>query len=124
MSSTRKLSMVFAATRGLFGVGLIVLPSRMGTSWLGPDAERAPVHIPIRGLGARDVALAAGTILAALADAPLRPWLLGSLGSDLTDITSTLVVGDALPRRARLGTVALGGISAAASAALAAGASS
>jgi hypothetical protein len=124
MTSTRKLSVAFAAARGLFGLGLIVLPSRMGTSWLGPDAERAPVHIAIRGLGARDVALAAGTILAAVNGAPLRPWLLGSLGCDLTDIAATLAVGDALPRRARLGTVALGGGSAAASAALAAGADS
>jgi hypothetical protein len=124
MTSTRKLTVAFAAARGLFGVGLIVLPSRMGTSWIGPDAGRPPVQIVIRGLGARDVALAAGTILAALTNAPLRPWLVGSLGSDLTDVTSTLAVGGSLPRRARLGTVALGGASAAASAALAASADS
>ena len=117
MTSTRKLAVAFAAARGLYGLGLIALPSRVGTSWLGPDAERAPVHIVIRGLGARDVALSVGTILAAANDAPLRPWLLGSLGCDLTDVASTLAVGDALPRRARIGTVALGGGSAAASAA-------
>jgi len=124
MTSTRKMSVAFAAARGLFGVGLMVLPSRMGTSWIGPDAERPPVHVVIRGLGARDVALAAGTILAALNGSPLRPWLVGSFGCDISDVTATLAVGGSLPRRARLGTVALGGASAAAGAALAASADS
>ena len=41
MTSTRKLSMAFAAARGLFGLALIALPARMGTGWLGPDAESA-----------------------------------------------------------------------------------
>ena len=70
MTSTRKLAVAFAAGRGLFGVGLMVLPSRMGTSWIGPDAEQPPVHVVIRGLGGRDIALAVGTILAARERAP------------------------------------------------------
>ncbi|MBA2630781.1 MAG: hypothetical protein H0U84_07145 [Thermoleophilaceae bacterium] len=94
------------------------MPSRMGTSWLGPDAAKPPVHVVLRGLGARDIALSAGTVLAALQGAGLRPWLIGSVGSDLTDLAATLAAGDSLPRRARLGTIALAGASALAAAAL------
>jgi hypothetical protein len=121
MSSTRKLTVAFAAGRGLFGAALIAAPARLGTSWVGPDAERPPVHALIRGLGARDVALAAGTILAAARGAPLRPWLVPTAGCDIADLGATLAAGGAVPRRARLGTVALAGATAAAGAALAIG---
>ena len=70
MTTTRKLAVAFAAGRGLFGAGLIAVPSRMGTSWLGPDAAKPPVHVVLRGLGARDIALSAGTVLAATGRRP------------------------------------------------------
>ena len=73
----------------------------------------------LRGLAARDLALAAGTIDAAARDTSLLPWLAGSIACDLSDIGATLVAGDGVPRRSRLGTVALAGISALAAGALA-----
>ena len=70
-------------------------------------------------MGARDVALSAGT-LAALGDRDaLRLWIAGALLSDLGDVAATIATpGAALPRNARWGTVALGGGSAAAGLAL------
>lgn len=121
MTSMRKLAVAFAAARGIYAVALLAAPQRIGASWLGPDAKRAAVHVSIRGLGARDLALSAGTIEAAVRGRPLLPWLLGSAGSDLTDLTATLVAGDAVPERSRRGTIALAGASAAAAAALAIG---
>ena len=121
MTPTRKLAMAFAAARGIYGVALVAVPGRIGTSWLGDDAGRRAVHVPLRGLGARDVALSAGTIDAALRGRSLLPWLLGSLGCDLTDLAATLLARDAVPERARRGTLALAGGSAAAAAALAIG---
>jgi hypothetical protein len=75
--------------------------------------------VAIRGLGARDVALAGGTIAAALGGSQIRPWLLAGIACDLSDIGATLAAGDALPERALPGTIALAGISALAGAALA-----
>ena len=121
MTSTRKLAVAFAATRGLYGAALVAAPGRIGTSWLGGDAARPAVQVAIRGLGARDVALSAGTIDAAVRGRALLPWLLGSVACDLTDLGATLLARAAVPERARRGTIALAGGSAAAAAALAIG---
>lgn len=71
-----------------------------------PDCSRA--------LGARDMALALGTLSAREPDA-LRPWLAGALAADATDLLLTLAAREHLPRRGRrlvaavaAGAVALG----------------
>lgn len=56
--------------------------------------------------------------IAFAAGQPLRPWLAAAVACDLSDIAVTYAAGDALPGRARIGTVALGGLSALAGAAL------
>ena len=102
-----------------FGAGLVASPEKVASGWLGDDALRGPVKIALRGLGARDIALSAG-VLATLRDTDaLRLWLCGGILSDLCDVVSTLVTpGSVLPGNARWGTVALGGGSALAGAAL------
>jgi|SRR5215207_7621198 len=120
MTSTRNLAMAFAAVRGLYGVALAAMPRQLGTSWLGDAAEAPSAHVVLRGLAARDLALAAGTIDAAARRTPLRPWLLSSVGCDASDIAATLLAGDSVPRRARIGTLALAGVSVLAGGALAA----
>lgn len=62
MPDTRTLSAAFAAARLAFGAGLMVAPTRVARGWLGADADREPVKIAIRGLGARDVALSAALV--------------------------------------------------------------
>jgi hypothetical protein len=114
----------FALARIAFGAGLIVAPQRVASGWLPGDADRAPTQVAIRGLGARDVALAGGVVLAARQGAGLRPWLAGCVACDLADIAATLAAGDALPARSRRGTVALAGVSAVIGAVLAARADS
>jgi hypothetical protein len=120
MASIPKLTLAYAATRTAFGLALLAAPRRLGTSWLGPDADREAVHVALRGLGARDIALAAGAAWAAGTDRELRPWLVGTVAGDLVDLGATLAAGDSIPRRARMGTLALAGASALAGAALAA----
>ena len=118
MTQQRNLIYAFSAGRIAFGAALMAVPSQVGSSWMGQDAERRPVHIAIRGLGARDVALAAGGAAAAARGAAVRPWLAGCLACDLVDIAATLAAGDSVPSRARWGTVALAGCAALAGAAL------
>jgi hypothetical protein len=118
MTRTRQIAIAFAAGRGAFGAGLIASPARMAAGWIGGDAGRRPPQVAIRGLGARDVALAGGTVAAAAAGQPVRPWLMAAVACDLSDIAATYAAGDTLPARARIGTVALAGLSALAGAAL------
>lgn len=120
----QKLTLAYALGRTAFGVALLAAPSQVGSSWLGSDAERAPVHVAIRGLGARDIALAGGAAWAAVKDDSLRPWLVGTVAGDVTDIAATLAAGSSIPARARWGTLGLAGASALAGAALAAAADS
>jgi hypothetical protein len=119
MDSNRPAVIAFAAGRILFGLGLVAAPQRVAARWIGQDAERPPVQIAVRGLGARDIALSAG-MLATMHDPDrLAPWLAVTIGSDLTDMAATLAVpGRDLPPNARWGTVAVAGAAAAVGAAL------
>jgi hypothetical protein len=120
-SGVRAPLIAFAAARIAFGAGLIAAPAWVASGWLAEDAGRPGTKVAIRGLGARDVALAGGLILAARDGDAARPWLAGCIACDLADIVSTVGAGGALPPRARWGTVALAGAAAAIGAALAAG---
>ncbi len=120
MALAKQLTIVFSAGRVAFGLGLMALPARLGSSWLGPAGEQRPVHVALRGLGARDIALAGGAAWAAARGGRARPWLIATVGGDLADLTATVIAGDALPERARTGTLLLAGGSAIAGAALAA----
>jgi hypothetical protein len=124
MGPVQKLTLAFTFGRLAFGAALLGAPGRVGSSWLGPDAQKAPVHVALRGLGARDIALAGGAAWAAVSDGSLRPWLVGTAAGDVADVAATLAAGSSLSARARLGTVALAGASALAGAALAAAADS
>lgn len=120
MAGKQQLTIAFSLGRVAFGMGLIALPARLGSSWLGPAGEQRPVHVALRGLGARDIALAAGAAWAAARGGAARPWLVATVGGDLADLAATLAAGDSLPKRARTGTLALAGGSAIVGAALAA----
>jgi hypothetical protein len=110
MTNTTKLAALVALGRLGFGAGLIAAPERVASGWLGGDAVRPATQVAIRGLGARDIALSAGT-LAALGDrSQLRRWVLAAAAGDLSDVAIALATpSDALPANARWGTVVLGG---------------
>jgi hypothetical protein len=119
MTRVQALAVAFAAGRGAFGAALCAAPERVASGWLGGDADSVPTQIAIRGVGARDLALAGGTVAAATTGQGLTGWLAASLGADVGDIVSTLLAdGDRLPKNAKSGTVALAGASVAAGAAL------
>ena len=120
MDRANRFTVTFAAGRIAFGLALIALPDRVGTGWLGAAGEQPAVHVALRGLGARDIGLAAGAAWAAGRDGAVTPWLLAAVGGDLADLAATVAAGDAVPSRARRGTLALAGASALAGAALAA----
>jgi hypothetical protein len=120
MTGARKGAIVVLGLRIAYGAALIAAPTRLGRRWLGPAAKAAPTQVPLRALGAREIVLHVGAIVAAARGAPLRPWLAGSIVGDLSDLAATLVGRDQLPKGAATATLIVGGTSALVSAAVAA----
>ena len=118
VDSSAKLILAFAAGRGLFGVGLMAVPGKLASGWIPDDHSRAQTQMIVRGIGGRDIALAGGTVKAALDGDDTRPWLLAAIASDGSDILASLLAGDALPARAKKGTLALAGLAVACGVAL------
>jgi hypothetical protein len=52
-------------------------------------------------VGARDVALGAGTLVALRQGGALRPWLFGALLADAADFVATFAAGKAIPAQGR-----------------------
>lgn len=104
--------------RVVYGAALLGAPERLALRWLGPESRRAPTQVPLRGLGAREIVLHTGAILAALDERPLRPWLAASIAGDCADIASTIIGRNELPDGAPLATAVVAGASALISAAL------
>jgi hypothetical protein len=84
-----------AAGRIGFGIALIASPERFTTAWLGADAGRPGTGVVTRGLGARDLGLGLGGLLAK--EANLTPWVAAAILADGADLVSTLAAGKALP---------------------------
>jgi hypothetical protein len=125
MTRSAPATSAFSLSRFAFGAGLLAAPGKVGARWIGDDAARDPVKIVIRGLGARDVALAAGALICRNDPDRLATWLSMTIVSDLCDMAATLAVpSDSLPPNARWGTVAVAGGAALAGAALLAAAKS
>jgi hypothetical protein len=99
-----------AAGRIGFGIALVAAPERVTSPWLGSDAGHVGTQVVTRGLGARDVALGVGALLAP--SSQLRPWVAAAIAADAADLGGTLAAGDALPLagRALVGAVASAGV--------------
>jgi hypothetical protein len=101
-----------------YGAALIVAPEPLTRRWLGALVGSAPVKVPLRALGVREVVLHAGALAAALRGEPVRPWLAGSIAGDLADIASTAAARRGLPAGAVGATAVVAGASALVSAAV------
>lgn len=97
MSTTRKMVIANFGVRVAYGAAMLAVPGRVGTRWTGRPSPTVSGDVPLRGIGGREVALHAAGTAVLLRGAPLRPWLLASLGGDLTDITSSLIQRKQLP---------------------------
>jgi hypothetical protein len=108
--STRTQIIGLALGRLALGTALLAAPRGLvGAAWIGRDAERSTSSILLRAVGARDVALALGTLVALRQGGALRPWLLTASIADATDVLATLKAGDAVPAQGRAAVGALGG---------------
>ncbi len=117
--SPRALSASVAAGRVVIGTALIAVPGRAARQWTGAATESGGGAVAVRGLGARDLALGAVTLLA-LSDADdrtLAPALVAACAfADLCDGAASLAGRRGIPA-----TGALIGVGALGAAALGAG---
>ena len=112
MPATRLLAVSVLALRVAYGVALIAAPARLTRRWLGPAVEHDPTRVALRGLGAREVLLHAGGLVATLRGDAVRPWLAASVAGDVSDIAATAAGRRGLPDGAAPATLAVAGASA------------
>ncbi|MGN6870708.1 MAG: hypothetical protein ACTHMY_20135 [Solirubrobacteraceae bacterium] len=112
MNLTRAAAAVLLCLRVSYGAALIAAPGRLALRWLGESATYAPVQVPVRALGTREVLLHTGALIALRKGATLRPWLAASIAGDLTDVIATAAGRRRLPAGSPLATLAVGGGSA------------
>lgn len=105
----------FGLSRVVFGVVAATVPEKIGSTWVGEDAERASNKTVFRAMGFRDIALGIGATEAALRD-EAAPWLAVSLLADIGDVAATLISINGIDRKGVITTSVLAG-----SAAVAAG---
>jgi hypothetical protein len=85
-----------ATGRIAVGLGLFIAPKRLSRMWLGREADGQFVTAVVRGLGARDVAIGVGTIVALSGDEPtedVERWVEAGIVGDLGDAVGTLLTG-------------------------------
>lgn len=104
----RRSAQVLAAGRVAIGAALVVVPERIGASWVGPDAGSAGTQVFARALGVRDVALGTGVLVALREGDPVKRWLALSAMCDAVDFGATLAA-PGIPMRGKLATAAIAG---------------
>ena len=111
----------WAGLRVGLGVTALAVPRAAGGFWVGSAASTPAGAVFGRALGARDVALGAGTLDAVRSGAPVRTWVLTAGFADALDALATVRARPALPAGRRDLVVAASAGSAVLAALLAAG---
>ena len=112
MSRGRAAAVAVAGLRIAYGAALALAPGATGGKWIGSDARRPAASVAFRALGAREVALHAGAVAAAVRGDSVRPWFIASMLGDLTDMVATAGASAHVPDDAPLKTFAVAGGSA------------
>ena len=97
----RDQALLNARGRMAIGAVMVLAPRLVGPMWIGSDADRRPVKLLARAVGARDVVLGLGLAVALDRGAPVRGWLEGAALADAIDLLATLAAGDSIPKGKR-----------------------
>jgi hypothetical protein len=100
--AARALAASVAWGRIGLGVTAMLTPAVPLRPWVGRDiAWRPRAKMLARALGARDIALGVGVIMALRHDAPVRGWVEGGALADAGDLVATLLAFGTLPKFGR-----------------------
>jgi hypothetical protein len=101
-----------AAARIVFGIGFMTMPGWTGRVWIGRDSDRPAVKLLTQAIGARDIAMGLGAIIAMSRDGPARGWFEAISLTDALDFACAVAAGDRIPPSCRAAVLALAGGSA------------
>ena len=104
----RLLARMLACGRIGLGLALFAAPRTAARLWLGHEVSPG-AGLLARGLGARDLAIGVGTLVALDGQRDVDPWLDAAAASDTADAAAALLARDDLERKVVLGTVAVAG---------------
>lgn len=105
----RDLARLLSLGRMAFGTFAFLAPRRFGKLWTGEEPTDVTSKVAMRSLGARDVALALGTLLALEGDGRPSRWLEAQAIADASDVFSTLSSWGRLRTWRRWGTLVTAG---------------
>jgi hypothetical protein len=91
------------------GAGLLAAPGLAARLWIGGHARETGARLFARAVGARDIAIGAGTLIALAGQAPARRWLQAGLLADAADLGATLAVRRELPAGPRVVATSIAG---------------
>lgn len=101
----RMLTRLLACGRIGVGLALFAAPRTAARAWLGHEVSPA-AGLLARGLGARDLAIGVGQLVALDGGRDVDPWLDAGIAADAADATAAVLGRRELPSRAVTGTVA------------------
>ena len=87
----RDLAVGLAGGRVAIGVVSLVAPGLLGRAIMGPEADSGATRLLLRVVGARDLALGLGVLVALNRGAPVRGWLQASAVADALDAAGCLL---------------------------------
>jgi hypothetical protein len=82
-------------------MGLVSAPRLWAPIWVGREGLSGAARLFSRAVGARDIALGAGTLAALGRGSSVRPWLRAAMLADATDAVATFIERDELPGPSR-----------------------
>jgi hypothetical protein len=103
----RDLAVTLSRGRIALGTAAIVAPGFVGRAMVGPDGSQGAMKLFARMIGARDIALGLGVVIAIDRGAPVRGWLEACALADGGDAVASLLGRKAMEQRSFAATVAL-----------------
>jgi hypothetical protein len=103
----RDVARLLGLGRVVFGAAALVAPRSVTRIWTGEQEGSTTLPMAVRGMGARDLAIGMGTLVALENDGPVTRWLEAGAVADAADAFSTLASWRQLPGIRRLGLLAL-----------------
>ena len=102
-----------AGARIAFGIAFMTMPGWTGRAWIGRDADRHAVKLLTQAIGARDLTMGLGALIAMRRGKPARGWFEAISLTDVLDFACAVLARDVLPPAQRGMVMALAGGSAA-----------
>jgi hypothetical protein len=98
----RDLARMLGLGRALIGATMVLAPRKAARSYMGEYDPPSSTAMSLRGLGARDIALGTGLLIAVENDGEVSRWLEAGALADAGDFLATLANFRELPTMRRL----------------------